>query len=161
MGQPETMRYPHKSSNCHSPGVVSPGNIINNKHKPTSRIPNTLQAVFLASNRGREVHKPPPERVAYKEYFRNLWGSAPFSRNGSQNNSRFGSKRNSVAPSARTSAKATPVVSPTNGRKSQKESLLDSLGLPDAPLATPVKVHKKKKVCPFLFVCYLILLLKQ
>jgi hypothetical protein len=36
-----------------------------------SRIPNTLQAVFLASNRGREVHKPPPEKVAYKVYFRN------------------------------------------------------------------------------------------
>jgi hypothetical protein len=90
------------------------------------------------------VNKPPPEKVAYKEYFRNLWESAPFSRNGSQNNSRFGSKRNSVAPSARASAKATPVVSP--GRKSPKESRIDSPGLPDAPLATPVKIQKKKKV---------------
>lgn len=29
-----------------------------------SRIPVALQAVFLASNRGEEVHKPPPGRVA-------------------------------------------------------------------------------------------------
>lgn len=36
-----------------------------------SRIPLTLQAVFLASNRGRDVNKPPPERVAYKVFFRN------------------------------------------------------------------------------------------
>lgn len=36
-----------------------------------SRIPFTLQAVFLASNRGNEVHKPPPERVASKVFFRN------------------------------------------------------------------------------------------
>jgi hypothetical protein len=27
--------------------------------------------VFLASNRGSEVHAPPPERVAYKVFFRN------------------------------------------------------------------------------------------
>lgn len=36
-----------------------------------SRIPFTLQAVFLASNRGNEVHKPPPEKVANKVFFRN------------------------------------------------------------------------------------------
>ncbi len=36
-----------------------------------SRIPFTLQAVFLASNRGNEVHKPPPEKVASKVFFRN------------------------------------------------------------------------------------------
>ena len=35
------------------------------------RIPFTLQAVFLASNRGNEVHKPPPEKVASKVFFRN------------------------------------------------------------------------------------------
>jgi hypothetical protein len=36
-----------------------------------SRIPTSLQSVFLASNRGAEVHAPPPERVAYKVFFRN------------------------------------------------------------------------------------------
>ena len=40
---------------------------------------NTLQAVFLASNRGKDVYKPPPERVAYKTFFRN-W----FFQNGSR-----------------------------------------------------------------------------
>jgi hypothetical protein len=35
------------------------------------RIPATLQAVFLASNRGRDVNKPPPQKVASKVYFRN------------------------------------------------------------------------------------------
>ena len=36
-----------------------------------ARIPTTLQSVFLASNRGNEVHKPPPENVAFKVFFRN------------------------------------------------------------------------------------------
>lgn len=35
-----------------------------------TRIPSTLQAVFLASNRGSEVHKPPPKRDADRTYFR-------------------------------------------------------------------------------------------
>ena len=35
-----------------------------------SRIPLSLQAVFLASNRGKDVQKPPPEKVAHKTYFR-------------------------------------------------------------------------------------------
>ena len=35
------------------------------------RIPTTLQAVFLASNRGKEVNKPPPAAVASKVFFRN------------------------------------------------------------------------------------------
>jgi ankyrin repeat protein len=34
------------------------------------RIPATLQAVFLSSNRGNDVHKPPPEKVAFKVFFR-------------------------------------------------------------------------------------------
>jgi hypothetical protein len=33
-----------------------------------SRIPTTLQAVFLASNRGNDVYKPPPDQVAFKSY---------------------------------------------------------------------------------------------
>lgn len=39
--------------------------------RPFSRIPQTLQAVFLASNRGKDVHKPPPDRVAFKLFLRN------------------------------------------------------------------------------------------
>jgi hypothetical protein len=33
-----------------------------------SRIPVALQAVFLASNRGQEVHKPPPGNVASRVF---------------------------------------------------------------------------------------------
>jgi hypothetical protein len=36
-----------------------------------ARIPATLQAVFLASNRGKEVNKPPPASVASKVFFHN------------------------------------------------------------------------------------------
>lgn len=36
-----------------------------------ARIPSTLQAVFLAANRGNNVNKPPPEKVASKTFFRN------------------------------------------------------------------------------------------
>jgi hypothetical protein len=36
-----------------------------------SRIPSTLQAVFLASNRGKDVHKPPPEKAGSKVFFSN------------------------------------------------------------------------------------------
>jgi hypothetical protein len=38
------------------------------------RIPASLQAVFLASNRGNEVNTPPPRNVAFKifPFIRNL-----------------------------------------------------------------------------------------
>jgi hypothetical protein len=32
------------------------------------RIPASLQAVFLASNRGHEVNTPPPKKVAFKTF---------------------------------------------------------------------------------------------
>lgn len=37
------------------------------------RIPRSLQAVFVTSNRGRDVNKPPPQKVAYK-VFKNFMG---------------------------------------------------------------------------------------
>jgi hypothetical protein len=46
-------------------------NTQNSNRARQGRIPATLQAVFLASNRGREVNKPPPEKAASKVYFRN------------------------------------------------------------------------------------------
>lgn len=39
----------------------------------SSRIPSTLQAVFLASNRGNVVNTPPPRQVAFKT-FRSWFG---------------------------------------------------------------------------------------
>jgi hypothetical protein len=46
---------------------------MNDQSNPSrqGRIPATLQAVFLASNRGRDVNKPPPAKVASKVFFRN------------------------------------------------------------------------------------------
>lgn len=38
------------------------------------RIPKTLQAVFLASNRGNDVDKPPPKQVAFKVFLRTWLG---------------------------------------------------------------------------------------
>jgi hypothetical protein len=35
-----------------------------------SRIPPALQAVFLASNRGHEVHEPPPAQAAHRSFGR-------------------------------------------------------------------------------------------
>ena len=38
------------------------------------RIPVALQAVFLASNRGKEVNEPPPGRIASKSFkTKSLW----------------------------------------------------------------------------------------
>lgn len=39
-----------------------------------TRVPVALQAVFLASNRGKEVNKPPPNQVANKVYKRTWFG---------------------------------------------------------------------------------------
>lgn len=47
-----------------------------------SRIPATLQMVFLASNRGKDVNKPPPERVASKVFLYGwIFGSKPKPKN--------------------------------------------------------------------------------
>jgi hypothetical protein len=45
------------------------------------RIPRTLQGVFLASNRGKEVFVPPPNSAANKTFFRNWFkGAFPWSK---------------------------------------------------------------------------------
>ena len=42
----------------------------------TSRIPLALQAIFLTSNRGKDVNTPPPQKVAFKTFFRGWLGSS-------------------------------------------------------------------------------------
>jgi len=60
-------------SNCSSHSKkYRPGNAGNH----AARIPKMLQAVFLASNRGHDVHKPPPENVASKDFFRTWRGKS-------------------------------------------------------------------------------------
>jgi hypothetical protein len=55
-----------------SPSTIMTGGIPkDNDRSRQGRIPATLQAVFLASNRGKEVYKPPPAKVADKVFFRN------------------------------------------------------------------------------------------
>lgn len=78
---PVTTTTPIQMDVVHACSHTSGGNIImkcsdNGKTMSangasSSRIPTTLQAVFLASNRGNEVHKPPPDSAANKVYFRN------------------------------------------------------------------------------------------
>jgi len=62
-----------RSSDSFADENVAPPPTFNKGHggRPSSRIPQTLQAVFLASNRGKDVHKPPPDRVAFKVFLRN------------------------------------------------------------------------------------------
>jgi hypothetical protein len=55
------------------------------------RIPNTLQAVFLASNRGKEVNLPPPDQSAAKVFKRN-WIFQKKSNSGK--NDKEGTKKN-------------------------------------------------------------------
>lgn len=42
-----------------------------NERTRVGRIPVTLQAVFLASNRGKDVNRPPPKQAAHRVYLRN------------------------------------------------------------------------------------------
>jgi hypothetical protein len=87
----------------------------NNNTNKASRIPATLQSVFLASNRGNEVHKPPPDNVAYKVFFRNWF----FQRQGNTSKRRNifgGGKRDGKAPAAGPEAKT--VVTSTKSLKS-------------------------------------------
>lgn len=94
---------------------------------PGMRIPSTLQAVFLASNRGRDVNKPPPGAVAHREFFRSWWGKKKSKKDASPN---------MKSPSSVVNTKPTVL-------KSQK--------LPLAPLEGQPAVIKKKKVRTLLF----------
>ena len=51
--------------------MPSPANNEDKSRSRQGRIPATLQAVFLASNRGKNVDKPPPAKVASKVFIRN------------------------------------------------------------------------------------------
>jgi hypothetical protein len=66
----------------------------------TSRIPTSLQHVFLSSNRGHDVDKPPPLQVANRA-FRTLW-SKTFKGGKSTN----GAAAPTAAPKKELSAKA-------------------------------------------------------
>ena len=48
--------------------LIMPPCAVENIDPRTERIPRALQSVFLASNRGKEVHIPPPNNVASKVF---------------------------------------------------------------------------------------------
>jgi hypothetical protein len=69
--------------------------IQDNNRSRQGRIPATLQAVFLASNRGKEVNKPPPAAVASKVFFRNwLFQRQTGSKKAEKGSNLFGGKKN-------------------------------------------------------------------
>ena len=74
-------------------------------HSGGSRIPLALQAVFLASNRGKDVVKPPPSKMAHKTFFRS-WIFQGFGRKRKGKKS----KDNKAAVSKKNSADQLPPV---------------------------------------------------
>ena len=69
------------------------------------RIPRTLQGVFLSSNRGKEVHMPPPNQVASKTFFKGwLKGAFPWSRRSRGNKKSSKNSGSTVATRAETVA---------------------------------------------------------
>jgi hypothetical protein len=72
----------------HSLTMKEPASISRNRQ---CRIPDTLQAVFLASNRGKEVHQSPPDQSAAKVFQRN-WIYQK--KSNSAKNEKEGSKKN-------------------------------------------------------------------
>ena len=65
----------------------------NNQHR-SPRIPLSLQQVFLASNRGAIVDKPPPDRVAFKVFFRSFFSCKAESSNSNKRNATSASHNN-------------------------------------------------------------------
>jgi hypothetical protein len=61
----------------------------------SSRIPTTLQQVFLSSNRGNNVDKPPPMKVANR-MFRTFWSKA-FSSNSTGNTKKSNTEQTNVS----------------------------------------------------------------
>jgi len=62
-----------------------------------SRIPASLQAVFLASNRGHEVNRPPPRNAAFKVFKRRGFGGLfPFKSSRSLNTTKDASQLKTV-----------------------------------------------------------------
>lgn len=74
----------------------------------SSRIPLALQAVFLASNRGNEVHQPPPDKSASKVFF----GNWLFQRRGTGKQKEKVS-RQEISLSTRTSMDSVTMHSPS------------------------------------------------
>jgi hypothetical protein len=79
--------------------------------RQSSRIPSTLQAVFLASNRGKDVNAPPPQRVAFKTFFRGWLGRSD-SKNKKQQKGGGKCKPEHAKKKQKKEVKLEPVIKP-------------------------------------------------
>jgi hypothetical protein len=78
------------------------------------RIPRTLQGVFLASNRGKEVYQPPPNQVASKIFFKNwMKGAFPWSRRNRGGNN--GKKKHQRSSNGTVATKAETLAGGVSG----------------------------------------------
>ena len=91
-------------------------------HGFTSRIPTTLQQVFLSSNRGNNVDKPPPMKVANR-MFRTLWSKTFHGKGG---------KETAAAQESTTTTSTTETEIPLEEQTPQEflDALLLSRGYP-------------------------------
>ena len=104
----------HSLSDSASVSSISAGSIDSGPAR-RERIPRTLQGVFLASNRGKDVHQPPPQQVASKTFFKNwLKGAFPWSR-ASRNARRKKQQAQAEATVAETTVSAQDIAAVTQG----------------------------------------------
>jgi hypothetical protein len=112
------------------------------------RIPALLQAVFLSSNRGNDVHEPPPNRVAHRVFFgrklRTPWGQKK------QTGASFGSiERNESSTSSNDDTIPTTISATSSSASSSKyfqdivvypEAAHNSKPTPTEPLKVRVRI---------------------
>jgi hypothetical protein len=97
------------------------------KTTKAERIPKTLQAVFLASNRGNDVHTPPPKHVAFKTFFRSL----------------IGGRKNRSNDTLKNNNKTLDDIKPSQGKKKSNTKNCSELGTKEDSLVEKTKRLKK------------------
>ena len=104
----------HSLSDSASVSSISAGSLDSGPAR-RERIPRTLQGVFLASNRGKDVHQPPPQQVASKVFFKNwLKGAFPWSK-AARNARRNKKQAQTEATVAETAVSAQDIAAVTQG----------------------------------------------
>ena len=96
--------------------------------RASSRIPSTLQAVILASNRGNVVNTPPPRQVAFKTF--RGWLGRTFSSD--SNNGKL--------------YKAGVISEPVASKYVASEPLVKKNAISETVESKAVSIQKKKKV---------------
>lgn len=120
-----------------------------------SRIPSALQAVFLASNRGKDVDAPPPENVAYKVFFRN-WRLQRQGRS-KENLKTTAGFFSMEKRSPKANIRKTPLSSPTSPLPKPKSMVkVDEPSSPSSPQVSPCHaddIEVEVFVSPLTFSC--------